>query len=260
MSVSRRTSRSLRSRRAATAALLFGLAFSGTLAAQSSSLFQEANGYARQMASASRPAVGGSMTGNAGARPTAEPDPNEPVNGMSYLAVTKQPPRTFRVYDLITIIVVERTRYRSDNQNQQDRRWNFNWILDEWFRITDHKWTQQPFTTGNPQIKTDLTDRRVGNGRANRQDELTTRITARVIDVKPNGQLVLQASRTIQYDEDEQTVTLTGACRGADVTPDNSVLSTQLADLQLRTENSGQIRDANRRGWLLRGLDLVRPF
>lgn len=231
-----------------------------TLMGQSSSLFRDAEEYSQQMAASSRPIAGATAGTATGARPPVEPDPNEAVSTNSYTAVTRATPRTFKVNDLVTIIVIERTRYRSDNQNQQDRRWNFQWQLEEWFRIHDRKWTQQPFAGGAPNIKTSLTDRRVGNGRSNRQDELTTRITARVIDVKPNGELVVQASRVIEYDEEEQTVTLTGSCRGLDVTADNSVLSTQLANLELRTQNTGQIRDANRRGWLLKGIDWARPF
>jgi flagellar L-ring protein precursor FlgH len=239
-----------------------GIAAASTTAAraQSSSLFQEGEEHAARRAAASQPARTGALADSAGATPDGRMDVNEPLNQTSYLAVAPPPPRSFRVNDAVTIIVLERIRYRSDNQNQQDRRWDLQWELKEWFRIVDRKWVQQPFTTGNPQVETSLSDRRVGNGRSNRQDEFTTRITARVIDVKPNGQLVLQATRTIQYDEEEQTVTLIGSCRGQDVTADNSVLSTQVMDLELRTQNSGQIRDASKRGWLLRLLDFGRPF
>lgn len=55
-------------------------------------------------------------------------------------------------------------------------------------------------------------------------------------------------------------MTLIGYCRGQDVTADNSILSTQLADVELRTKNSGQVRDASRRGWLQRITDTLRPF
>ena len=51
----------------------------------------------------------------------------------------------------------------------------------------------------------------------------------------------------------------TGTVRSADVTPDNTVLSTQVADLNIDVKNSGAVRDASSRGWLTALLDWVKP-
>jgi flagellar L-ring protein precursor FlgH len=55
-------------------------------------------------------------------------------------------------------------------------------------------------------------------------------------------------------------MTLTGTCRSEDITPDNTVLSTQIAELEIKVTNSGAVRDGSRRGWITRLLDIVRPF
>ena len=55
-------------------------------------------------------------------------------------------------------------------------------------------------------------------------------------------------------------MTLTGICRKEDITPDNSILSTQLADLRIDVQNSGAVRDGSRRGWLTTILDVLRPI
>ena len=87
-----------------------------------------------------------------------------------------------------------------------------------------------------------------------------TRIQARVIDVKPNGNLVLEARKRITVDEEDQIATLSGVCRSKDVTAQNSVLSTQVADLEISVSHTGAARDASRRGWAMRLFDLLRPF
>ena len=52
-----------------------------------------------------------------------------------------------------------------------------------------------------------------GTSTVERDDTFTGRITAEVVDVKPNGTLILQATETIKTDEEEQRVTLIGTCR-----------------------------------------------
>ena len=99
-----------------------------------------------------------------------------------------------------------------------------------------------------------------GEATVDRSDSLTARITAEVVDVKPNGTLVLQAHKFIKTDDEEQEFTLTGTCRAEDVTPDNSVLSTTLHDLNVKKNSKGAARDTTKRGWVPRLLDFINPF
>src|SRR5207249_1610300 len=99
-----------------------------------------------------------------------------------------------------------------------------------------------------------------GQGEVDRADTFTARITAEVLDVKPNGTLVLQARKRIKTDEEEQMFTLTGICRVDDVTADNSVLSSQLYDLELTKNHQGDVRAATKRGMVGKLLDVFNPF
>ena len=99
-----------------------------------------------------------------------------------------------------------------------------------------------------------------GDAQLKRADSYTGRITAQVIDVKPNGTLVLQADEHIKTDEEEQNVTLVGTCRVEDVTADNTVLSSQLFDLSLNKQHKGSVKDTTERGSLERLLDSINPF
>ena len=95
---------------------------------------------------------------------------------------------------------------------------------------------------------------RRGRGRA------AARITAEVVDVKPNGTLILQATEDIKTDEEEQKVTLLGTCRVEDITEDNTVLSNQLYNMSLNKQHKGAVKDTTTRGIFTRLLDWINPF
>ena len=179
----------------------------------------------------------------------------------SLIAIERRPPRKFKPEDLITIIVRQQKQYEADAKLDTEKKWKLDGALSEWFRFyPDHHLGSDQLTNGQPSFKFDFKDRRENEGESEREDKFITRIAARVIDVKPNGNLVLEAKQMERHDEELIEITLTGVCRSEDVTPDNSVLSTQIAELVLVEKNSGAVRDAARRGWIPRALDFVRPF
>ena len=99
-----------------------------------------------------------------------------------------------------------------------------------------------------------------GEATVDRSDSVILRVTAEVLDVKPNGTLVLQARKRIKTDEEEQTIVCAGICRVEDITPDNTVLSTQLFDLEFTKMNKGQVRNTTKTGGIHKLLDWINPF
>lgn len=179
----------------------------------------------------------------------------------SPFAVAQPDPEKIKVHDQITIIIRESKTATSDSKLEHKKDWKHEWELSKWLRFSDkHGIVPALFSQGNPAVALDYQNDYKGDGKYDRTDELTTRIQATVIDVKPNGTLVLQATKAIDIDDEGYAITLTGTCRGVDVTPTNTILSTQIADLRINVEHSGAVRDAARRGWLQRGLDFLRPF
>lgn len=194
--------------------------------------------------------------------PRIDPDSqstNPILLAHSLIAVEPPKPQLIEVNDLVTIIIRETKLAVSDSNLRQDKQWKVNSELAKWFRLDpEDRLIPQTFPNGTPGVEFKLQDQYQGRGRVDRRDELTTRITARVIDVKPNGNLVLEAKKTIKQDEDEQVYTLTGMCRTDDLTPQNTVLSTQIAELHVDVQHAGAARDAARRGWLKRLTDFLR--
>ncbi|MCK6456879.1 MAG: flagellar basal body L-ring protein FlgH [Phycisphaerae bacterium] len=249
---------------AAGAVVIAALWFLITVAAhgQTSSLYLRAQADAMVRAAATTQPVApdGGIPVDAGALQPVDPNSNVVLQSQSYISVLPPEPRRFKVHDLVNIVVRHQLRYRADGRLEQNRTWKFEAELAEWFRIHDRKWQQQEFPTGNPQVDFELTDNRRSTGRNQRQDELTTRIAAEVVDVKPNGTLVLQATARYRHEEEDQTITLTGICRSEDISADNSILSDKIANLDVSTVNEGSVRDTTKRGIIPRVFDLVKPF
>jgi flagellar L-ring protein precursor FlgH len=96
-----------------------------------------------------------------------------------------------------------------------------------------------------------------GAGTTNRASDLTAMITARVAEVLPNGDLVIEGVREIEINGDHQVVVLSGVVRAADIQPDNSVRSSSLGQLRVRYFGRGLMKDSLSPGWLIRALNKV---
>jgi len=99
------------------------------------------------------------------------------------------------------------------------------------------------------------------NGQTSRNLTLTTTLSARVVDVMPNGTLVVEGTRDIGVNSEKQTITVRGIVRPSDLSAANSVLSTQIANLQIHVTGKGIVGDAIRRPHFLYRLLLgLLPF
>lgn len=191
----------------------------------------------------------------------ATPDPGQAkLSKVSFFAVPTPEPRTLKKHDLVTIIVREQSQFNSKGKTDLKKEASLDARIDEFikFDVSNVSFNNNVGTA--PQIKVSGERDYKGEGTVDRQDSLTMRIQAEVIDVKPNGTLVLQARKRIKTDEEEQAIVLSGICRAEDVLADNTVLSTQLFDMDVAKTHKGAVRDSTKRGWLPKLLDVINPF
>ncbi len=99
-----------------------------------------------------------------------------------------------------------------------------------------------------------------GSGETTRNESMTASITARVIEVTPNGNLFIKGSRKVKVNNEAKYIILTGLVRPADISPDNTVLSSYIAEASIEYSGSGPVSDKQRPGWLMRAVDFVWPF
>ena len=91
-----------------------------------------------------------------------------------------------------------------------------------------------------------------GGGATTRSGALTAAMTARVVEVLPNGDLVLEGVREIDINGDRQIIVLNGVVRTADIGPGNVVPSTAVGQMRIRYFGRGLIKDNLSPGWLVR--------
>lgn len=99
-----------------------------------------------------------------------------------------------------------------------------------------------------------------GKGSTQRQSTLQARITARVVEVLPNGDLRIEAEKLVKINKENEKLTLSGVVRTKDVTAQNSVASSSLGDLKVAINGKGVASADNQPGWLFRVLDKISPF
>lgn len=186
------------------------------------------------------------------------------IRNASFITVGLPDPRRFELHDLITILVREETQASSGSQLDTNKELTFEGEIKD---LTDIKRLFTELTLSNydyndngPTMGLEWSDEFKGNGSYERKDTLTSRIQARIIDIKPNGLLVLEARKYIRSDRESMQLTLTGTCRPEDVSADNALLSTQLYDLYLNKQHAGDVRDAARKGIFTRVLETVFNF
>ena len=85
--------------------------------------------------------------------------------------------------------------------------------------------------------------------------KLTARMTAVVKKVFPNGTMVIEGTRSVQVNKETQTFRLSGLIRRDDIRSDNTILSENIAEAQIKVDGKGQIADRQKRGILTRLLD-----
>ncbi len=94
-----------------------------------------------------------------------------------------------------------------------------------------------------------------GDGSTTQTGNLTARITATVTKALPNGNLVIEGKRWIKVNKDTQIITLTGTIRRDDIRADNTILSENIANAEIKTDGTGQISKAQKRGFLSKILE-----
>lgn len=189
----------------------------------------------------------------------------EPLNSKtpaySLYAVPEPEPKVIKKHALVNIVVREESQSASKGVTDLKKSAELDTKVDSFVKFHPASFSILGQTATNPpQIKLSGERNYKGDATANRADSVVARIQAEVIDVKPNGTLVLQARKRIKSEDEEQSIILTGVCRVEDVDASNSVLSTDLHDLDLKKTTKGAVRDTTKRGLLPRLLDFINPF
>jgi len=112
----------------------------------------------------------------------------------------------------------------------------------------------------SPSIEASAENEFDGSGATSINGTLSATMTAKVVEVMPNGSVRIEGRRDITVNRETQSIILRGIVRQKDISQDNVVLSSNIADLNIAFVGKGIVSERQQPGWMTRMLDWVWPF
>lgn len=194
--------------------------------------------------------------------PLSQPSAPSAVRAVSLMAVIAPEPKMYRKQDKIDLIINQSSLSTSKQRLDANKKSDFTAALSQFPSLAklfgDLEIRGGIGTPVRLGINSD--DKFKGDGTYERSDKMTARISGLVMDVKPNGLLLIEASETIQQDEERKTMVISGLCDPKDISNGNTVQSSQLANLTIRVEHAGQIKDTATKGVITRAVEFLFNF
>jgi flagellar L-ring protein precursor FlgH len=149
--------------------------------------------------------------------------------------------KAFRAHDVVMIVVSESLTASTDGQVKNARASSANSGITSLFGALKASNNLQNLLGAS--ASSGLT----AQGQSTTDSSLSTTFGAEVMDVLPNGMLVVQATRQLTFSQQTQLITLRGLVRPEDVSNQNQVLSTAMTDLELEVTGKGIVNDSTYR-------------
>lgn len=174
-----------------------------------------------------------------------------------------EPPREIQLNDQIMVLVSEKSQVINNGQLNRRLQSTIDARLQNWVRLRGLDLVNDPLmnpTTGAPRARGQFNNTWQSSAQMQAQDSMQFHVTATVVDIRPNGNIVLEAHQSLRNNDDIREISLSGIVRRQDILPNNTVSSEKLAELRIYKREAGEVRDAYRRGWFLKALDKYKLF
>jgi flagellar L-ring protein precursor FlgH len=163
--------------------------------------------------------------------------------------------KAMRLHDVVSIVVTESLAASTDGQVKNSRASNANSSITSLFGALKASNAMQNLV--GQTSSSGLT----AQGQSTTNSSLATTFGAEVVDVLPNGMLVVQATRQLTFSQQTQLIRLRGLVRPEDVSAQNQVVSTAMTDLELEVTGKGIVNDSTyRQNPLVRLLERILVF
>jgi flagellar L-ring protein precursor FlgH len=163
--------------------------------------------------------------------------------------------KAVRLHDVVSIVVSESLAASTDGQVKNSRTSSASSAISALFGKLKSSNSMQNLLNAN------AASALAAQGQSTTNSSLTTTFGAEVVDVLPNGMLVVQATRQLTFSQQTQLIKLRGLVRPEDVSAQNQVQSTAMTDLELEVTGKGIVNDSTyRQNPLVRFLERVLVF
>jgi len=186
-----------------------------------------------------------------------------PANGAIWQAGTNvslfSDNRANRVGDLITVLIQENSSASNNTNTAINTSDSLSAALTNFFGITPAfgSVAGNPFS---PSMAATSGQKYGGTGATTQSNTFTATLEVTVVKVQGNGNLVIEGSKEVLLNGGHEYIRVAGVVRPADVTPQNTILSTQIADARVEYSGNGSIYSAARMPWLARFFLSLWPF
>jgi flagellar L-ring protein precursor FlgH len=167
--------------------------------------------------------------------------------------------RAHTVGDIITIVVQENNVATKENSTKTSKSTG----VDASLNTVLFSPAASSFLTQKgqlPALKFSAKNDFDGGGKINNSERIAARIAVRVVDVLPNGNMIVEGRRDTSFSGEKQEAILRGLVRSEDVTANNTVFSYNVADASIQFRSKGTISDSQRKGWFTKLWDKLTPF
>ena len=171
-----------------------------------------------------------------------------------------------RVGDIITVLVQERNSASRNSSTKTQKKGDISASISSFVtgNIQNKIFSNDPDVNDGaaqlPELGTTSQNKFEGSGAVNNSGSINSRFAVRVVDVLPNKNLIIEGVRRTSFSGESQTIILRGTVRPQDVTPVNTVVSYNLADVSIRFKDEGVVNDSQKKGWFGKLWDKVSPF
>lgn len=157
--------------------------------------------------------------------------------------------------DILTIVVAESAVAQSSQSKKSSRDSSLEDAISRFFypALASHKGQMPGLSLAGKASYS-------GGGDVSNSQSLSARAAVLVTDALPNGNLVIEGVRVVTFSGETQYVVLRGVVRPDDIARDNSVVSTNIADARVEFHAEGALTEAQKRGWLAKVYEKLRPF
>jgi len=153
------------------------------------------------------------------------------------------------VGDLITVMIVENSR--ASNKAKTSTEKSTEAATEGTAGLGPLDFIPLWGASGKDDIKYD------GQGQTEKSGSFQAKMTVQVIDIKPNGDLIIEGNRVVTVDDEEETMFLSGVVRSRDVSEANTIYSYQIANAQISTKSKGAITSGSRPGFVTRLINWI---
>jgi flagellar L-ring protein precursor FlgH len=174
-----------------------------------------------------------------------------------------------KIGDIITVLIVETATVSQKASSSRERDSNIKGEVKDWSmpRLDKYSLNLNPDITTRvsnpdslPKWEIDTANKFSGGGTFSGNYTIRGQITTRIVEVLANKNLVLEGTSEVLINKEKNTIAVSGIVRPEDVSTNNTVMSTQLADAKVQIVGKGPLNDKTNRGLLEKLLDFVWPF